>query len=798
MAWANFAILGIGGLFVAVPVLIHFLMQPKPVEVVFPAMRFLKKKQLVNRSRNRLRHLLLLLLRCLLIALLVLALAGPSVASQSFGKWLTFGGVSILTAILALVLAVSMFSGNPNKLFNGILSCVLAMMIGLAGWFGWKLFDDDASGQLLGNGGEPVSALVVLDTSPTMLYVQENKTRAQAAAEIAKWVINQFPDGSQISVASVDGDNAFFSPDRSAALRRLDSLKTSFAPRTVPETISRAWPLIEQSPLQRKEIYVLSDLTRNGWKTGGAQKELDRLSEDKSVSIFVVDVGVDQPNDFSLASLELSSQSLTTGGTLEVSTNLNRLGSASQRILELTVEKPDDSRPVIRDGKTLVPEESWKVRQTVEVGENGLANAKLEFVESLDPGIYHGKVAIVGSDPLTANDSQFFTFEVSQPWQALIVRPEGTDASVVRSVIAPKKLVQAGVAAFEATIVTQKDLEETKSLDSFDAIFLVDPKPMEEAVWQKIENRVVNGGGLAIFLGRNAAGPDGFPDPSFLEPTAKRLLTGSLGAQFQCPENDPYQLSPRSFEHPVMSAFRRQTTSIPWDDHPVFRFWGILEDEEEVDFPTSTVLYYNNFEPALIERQIGLGRVMVMTTPISEVASFERIWNRMRPGFSWPSFLVIRGIARYIVNADSDSLGIKVGQVASLKNDLKENPESWSVFSPDLERPAAKITTVDSRLTYRFTDVPGHYRLRGVLDGPVLRGFSANLDPAEVDLNRIETEELDKVFGPERYQYARKQDEITRQQGTARKGREFYPLLMMMMFGAIVIEYLVSNRFYKS
>ena len=104
MVWANFALLGIGGLMISVPILIHFLMQPKPVEVVFPAMRFLKEKQLINRSRNRLRHLLLMLLRCILIALLVMALAGPSVASQQFGKWLTFGGISFVAVMLAIVL----------------------------------------------------------------------------------------------------------------------------------------------------------------------------------------------------------------------------------------------------------------------------------------------------------------------------------------------------------------------------------------------------------------------------------------------------------------------------------------------------------------------------------------------------------------------------------------------------------------------------------------------------------------------------------------------------------------------
>ena len=172
MIWANLALLGFGGLMLSVPVLIHFLMQPKPIEVDFPALRFLKQKQMINRSRTRLRHLLLLLLRCILIALLVLALAGPSVASQSFGKWLTFGGISFMTAMIGLVLLFSI-SGGANKLLNTILGVFFGLMLLLAGWYGLKLFDKDASGQILGDDGEPVAALLVLDTSPTMQYELE-------------------------------------------------------------------------------------------------------------------------------------------------------------------------------------------------------------------------------------------------------------------------------------------------------------------------------------------------------------------------------------------------------------------------------------------------------------------------------------------------------------------------------------------------------------------------------------------------------------------------------------------------
>ena len=791
MIWANLAMLGFGGALLSVPVLIHFLMQPKPIEVDFPALRFLKKKQMINRSRTRLRHLLLLLLRCILIGLLVMALAGPAVASQEFGKWLTFGGISFITALIGVVLALSMSSGS-NKGLNGILGVFFAAMLLLAGWYGLKLFDTEDSGQLVGDDGEPVAALVVLDTSPTMQYELENETRLTKAKSIATWLVNRLPSGSQICVAAPDGDGGFFSVDGDAAARRIESLETCFNPRTIPETLAEAFPLVEESPLTRKEVYIISDLTRKGWSTSN-DPAIERLIQQEAISLFVVDVGVDEPVDFRLGELELSGRQITSNGKLIVKTNINRLGGAAQRNVRLSVEIPDNTRPVVSNGKTLFPEKAWKLRELVDVFENGSSNVEFQFQETLAPGTYHGKVEIVGGDPLSIDDDQHFTFEVSSPWKALVVRPIGTSSGVLESVLSVG-------GSFDTAVIDQSELENFKDFEKYNVVFLVDPGPLAEESWTLLENFVDAGGGLGVFLGSNAATKEGLPDPSFQTEAASRVLTGKLSNIFRCPDRvaEPFVLSPQNLSHPVLSAFRSVSTSIPWSKYPVFNFWGLERDDKSEEFPTVDVASYNNFEPAIVERRIGSGRILVMTTPVSERSRprGRKAWNQ-RPLQPWVWFVVVRAMARHVVQADSDALEVRVGQVASLRNDLKKFPDSWNVFSPDPEKPPAKIAMVNNAVSYGNTNTPGHYRLKGVLDGPVLRGFSANIDPKTVDLTRVEPEEVDNVLGAGRYLLAKEQEEITRQQGQARKGREFYPLLMLMMFAAIVIEYLVSNRFYK-
>src|ERR1043166_7895427 len=62
---------------IAVPVLIHLINRERKVVVEFPSLMFLQKIPYRSVRRQKIRHLLLLILRCLALALLVAAFARP-------------------------------------------------------------------------------------------------------------------------------------------------------------------------------------------------------------------------------------------------------------------------------------------------------------------------------------------------------------------------------------------------------------------------------------------------------------------------------------------------------------------------------------------------------------------------------------------------------------------------------------------------------------------------------------------------------------------------------------------------
>ena len=65
-------------------------------------------------------------------------------------------------------------------------------------------------------------------------------------------------------------------------------------------------------------------------------------------------------------------------------------------------------------------------------------------------------------------------------------------------------------------------------------------------------------------------------------------------------------------------------------------------------------------------------------------------------------------------------------------------------------------------------------------------------------MKRILPDALEQILGPDRFELATDKTEIQRQQGTTRRGQEFYPFLLMMLLVLLAVEHLMSNRFYAS
>ena len=698
-----------GSALIAVPIILHLMMRRKPTHIEFPALRFIQERHDANRRRLNLRHLLLLLLRAGAIALLAFALARPSVK------------------------------------------------LGVAG----------------GSQEAPVAAVLVFDAAPRMEYRHENRTRLELAQDLGQWLLKQLPDGSEIAVLDTRvGAMPAFQPDHGAAKDRIAHLETVANSQSLPAVLDSAQKLLLQSKLERKELYIFTDLARGAWPNQQIAEVRRKLGE-LGVGIYVVDVGVAKPIDCSISELRLSGETLPNHSPLAIEGRVACVGEPAVRSVEL-YRLDAEGKPV----KCGV--------QTVETALGELRSVQFRLGD-LEPGTHQGYLRLAGQDGLAAGDIYYFTVEVKPAWRVLMAAPKPAKdyALFLAEALAPAAFRKQGRAKFDCDFCDLADLAKRPLFD-YAGVCLLDPTPLTPAVWQELADYAADGHGVAIFLGRNAA-----PIESFNEPQAQQLLPGKLARQVKRPDGD-LCLAPHDFQHPILAVFRDRAGSIPWDAFPVFRYWAFGEIKRGVGI----VLPYNDGGPALFERPIGKGRSLTMTTPVSDRPN-RSPWNLLPVDECWPFLILMNQAAVYLVGGNDQQWNYLAGQTVVVRLDEASRRRSYMLYAPDnLTTPySADLNRRDLIVT--TTDRVGNYRLRAGGDGGVDLGFSVNYAPEQIRLDRLTDTELSAIFSPMKFQLARTREQIDRDISTGRVGRELFPPLILLVALVLALEMLVSNRFYK-
>jgi hypothetical protein len=256
-------------------------------------------------------------------------------------------------------------------------------------------------------------------------------------------------------------------------------------------------------------------------------------------------------------------------------------------------------------------------------------------------------------------------------------------------------------------------------------------------------------------------------------------------------------LAPRAAEHPMLAGFRDIAANVPWYDFPVFRHWSF--EGGRLAAGATTVAVFSNGQPAIVERPLGQGRVLVMTTPVSDPANpaGRESWNWLPTGFEpWPYVMLVNEMMLYLAGSGDAQLNYLSGQSVTIDEPSADRQRSYLLFTPLGGRPQT-VRVDDDQLRLPHAATPGTYRLKATDDG-ALRGFSVNLPVEASDLKRIEPKQLDAMLGAKQYKIARQREEIVREQGQQRMGREFFPLLAVLLACVLGLEALLANRFYRA
>lgn len=716
MTFLHVAFLG-GTLAIAVPIVLHMIMRKQPKHLEFPALRFIQLRENANRRQVRLRHWLLLALRCAVVGLLALALARPSII---------------------------------------------------------------ASG-MLGDQEAPVAAALVFDTNPRMQYRHDNQTRLEVAQETAEWLLPQLPAESDVAVVDSRTGTAAFAVDIGAARHRVERLDAGMMSQPLALAIESAVQLVGESSKPRKEVYVFTDLSRAAWSRDAMRVMAARLKEQTGIGVYLIDVGVTEPSNFGFGETRISAQVLSKNSPLVITADVLHSGPGGERTVELFLVDRERGKAEIRG------------RQSIDTGAGGAQRVEFQL-RGLAAGIHQGYLKIAGADALDCDNTHWFTVAVRPAWRVLVAAPRDAAgnprdyALFFSEALAPYAIRIKGEAAFECEVVGFDQLAE-RPLDEYDAVCLIDPRPLEPDVWQKLHAYVSAGGGLGIFLGRNAS-----PVESFNEPAAQELLPGKLARQWR---SDVY-LAPDGFAHPVLAKFR--SLEVAWQLLPVFRHWQL----DELADGAATVVVFSNNQPAIVDRPVGRGRVLTMTTPISDAASRPGQrgyvpWNLIPTGDDkFPFYLLANTMAEYLVGAGTKRLNYTAGSTAVVPLDEGERRPIYVLTTPRGDQIRTPPSEGQDAIIVTSTEEPGNYRIQaGGGRQEVDLGFSVNLPASVSQLDRVGQDDLEAIFGETPFRLARSRDEIDRSVSAARVGRELFPYLIVILVLVLGCEQTLANRFYQ-
>ncbi len=776
---------------ISIPMLLHMLGKRQPQLIDFPALRFVRQTQQDHSKSWKLRHFLLLLLRILLIAVLVFALARPRVHSAAMGSVIGISGLVILAIIASLAAAIGWASRRPIAVWGAAALIALALWLGSAAW-GYRTI---AQGPALPTSDTtaPVAVAIILDTSPSMSYKAQNQTRLEAAKDMAAWLLNRLPVDSHVGVfTGVPIGSLSQSPQ--GANTQISRIEGTTERVDLLDRLRMAIDLVLEDQLERREIYILTDMNSAAW--GAAQDELTKQIESVKgqVLIQIVDVGAPQTLNWQLGDLKVDFNSVPVGGDITVRVPVTQATEGKQAANSVTVElwqeAIDPKLPVLNSGQLQLPDSSVVARQVVNFTSDGTVEVEL-IAKKLTEGIHHFTVKLDKNDPLSIDNQRFLTVTAKKQQPTLIVSNNEDASQVLRLLLDPTAISEAGQGQNSLiTTITYGQLPQA-TLTRYSVIALYDPGSLAANVVQALREHVTGGGGLMIILGRTlepvAATVDTLPISELLPGTGAQVLSR--------PTSDRQAFwNPVAQTHPVYQDLEIPANDIAWQLMPIYRNWSFTTFRENVQVLASLTGVES---PLLTMQSVGQGQVLTLTTPIPEFEKTKKpLWNELWISEQyWWAWGVLSGSLRTLSGANQSSLSFFAGSNVTLPNDANLWPRNWELYTPRAER--FSLEANNGVLTTGAHSDVGTYYLRANRGGPVTRGFSVNVESADTLLQKIDVATLDNVLGKDTYHVARQQEEIESSVGQARFGSELYPLLMLFVAGIFLAEQFMSNRFYK-
>ncbi len=578
----------------------------------------------------------------------------------------------------------------------------------------------DLSGQRL-----PAATVFILDTSASMQHGDwSERARARLDAELSR--LRPWDEVALLDSAGVIED-AGLSPDRARVRRALDALEPGFARADLPGTITRASDLLATTQLPARRIIVISDLRRGGWPegaraAGALQGELiwSRVAPNEAQA----------PPNLAIVEASYVQDGAPQDHTWRFEAEIKNWGDAPVRDVDVQLSIDGE---VVGVTRLEVVEAGASARATLRHRHEGVGVTRAAMTV-LDPGA------------MRADDTYHLTLRLRDRVRALIVNGEPSadmyfdETFFLTRALNPSRRTDSGILP---TVITASGLDGA-TLDKYDVVMLANVARLTQAQADALASYVRGGGGLLISAGDQL-------DVEAWNLTMRELLPRELRSVKELTQaDDPdaliklTRLGAQDAQHPIFRAFNLpggatiQATQV----------YSYMLLEPGTSPNSSILLTYKDAAPALLEREVGRGRVLLWTSTL------DHEWTDLptRPVYLPLLHRATRYLARRATSADAAKrvagapVTMEVTGIAQQRL-IVRGPEGADAPRREVLEPQDGVVSFTPQR-------PGLYRVWADEDeGPEAErqrrddlAISVNIDPAESDLRPLEDDTL-AAFG---------------------------------------------------
>jgi len=589
--------------------------------------------------------------------------------------------------------------------------------------------------------------LIVVDSSFSMGARVDSGTRFDRAKSVARQIVADSQPGDAVSILRIAGhtspgvirEPAF---EQDVVLPEIDRLQLTDEPGDLAPVLAEAVEILADSRAPRtKEVIFLSDFQRFTW--GGdtsAKSDVPALFRKigEKAKIVLIGVGDGRTDNVAVTSLAAVDPIVLPDRPARLRTALRNFG---------TVPLPAVRCELYADNYLVAfkPVDLPAREETV-----------VEFPYEFRRSGEHAVEVRLPADRLAADNRRWLSVPVTDQIRVLVVngheggRPAENASHYVRTVLAPSTARESWSGATQPKVINEADLT-AEDLSKFDCVFLCNVALVTRTEADLLQAYAEAGGGIVFALGDRVK-------PANYNAVLYRDGKGVLPAMLEGPignARDPvhggYTFDASDLSHPIVAPFRGNPGA-GLDRVVTLEY---MQAKLAAGSPSRVALKFSSGDPAIIERPVGRGRSVLLTT------SADVSWSTWPVHPTFPP--MIHETVRYAAEGRWHQRQYLVGEPLSRTLTGRESGITVTIKLPDGSEQTIRPLVGENRTDINFaaTIHPGIYDMAfespaeaatpqaSTSSGPVKSAstvrhefYAVNVDPRESDLEMVDENTL--------------------------------------------------------